>query len=598
MKTSLANQDIQAVCAFATSLAGAARNYALYPGDHAIAARHATRVHTDLLRYLAHNELLRLQVDRGRLLYEGEPVLEGRMHEGNIAYLFARDGLEWLEFHNGIERWEVEGFLKLINDYRVIDGENDENIVTALWEQDYPHIRYKAVDILALDAPAISFSSFRIAPAAGPGTAPSSAQAPHGSRPGNAPGGQAAGAGSEAPGGRSEEPVATPVQDEEPPPVSIAITARGNDLWSLTPAEQEQLEAMVYEEEHHDNSNDVIEVLLILLVVQNNEADFITVLDFLQERFIRSLRTHQFHLALKIVRNLKNVRSTFAAKRQWSIPLLDNFFTAISRPESLRDVSKFFLNPPPDLEKEQLDYLWQVLRQLRPGVLATLAPLTRKLRSGPMAAPMFDLVIFHGLKKPGVLANVVDQIDEATCRELFPVVEEMRIEDATRVLTAMTRHSAPAIRRQALDLLIEWDILILRDVFHLLNDPDEETRNRILALIGRQRDTETEQLLLDYLEQENWTIQSRDHLLACYRALGMCGSHRSLPFLRHILMQRNLNTMFAMGGSVHKEGAARALQALHLRDAANILEEGCHSMMPDTRSACRKAVARQGGMAT
>ncbi len=593
MNTTFVNKEIQAVSAIATSLAGAARNYALYPGDHAIAAKHATKVHADLLSYLALNDRLRLQVDRGRLLYEGEPVLKGEMHEGNIAYLFARDGLEWIEFLHGIERWEVEGFLKLVNDYRVIDDQNDENIVTALWEQDYPHIRYKAVDILALDAPAISFSSFRMAPAPGPARGTGEGTGP---APPEAMDAAGTGAADSTPSAWPDHAAAAaeaPAEDGTAgDPVSIAITARGNDLWNLTPAEQEQLEAMVYEEEHRDNSNDVIEVLLILQVVQNNEADFVTVLDFLQERFIRSLRTLQFHLALKIIRNLKKVRSGFAGKRPWALPLLDNFFTAVSRPESLRDISKFFLKPPPVLEEQQLEYLWQVLRQLRPGVLATLAPLTRDLHSSHLAAPMSELIIFHGRKKPGVLANVVAQLDEAVCQGLFPVVEEMRIEDATRVLTAMTRHPSLAIRRQALDLLVEWDILILSEIFPLLNDPDEEIRNRVIALIGRQRDPEIERLMLDYLEQENWTIQSREHLLACYRALGLCGSHRSLPFLRHILMQRNLNTMFAMGGSVHKEGAARALQALRLQEATGILEEGCHSMMPDTRSACRKAVAR------
>ncbi len=594
MKTSLANQDIQAVSAFATSLAGAARNYALYPGDHAIAAKHASKVHTDLERYLAHNDLLRLHVDKGRLLFEGEVVLEGEMHENNIAYLLARDGMEWIEFQHGIERWEVEGFLKLINDHRVIDSENDENIVTALWEKDYPRIRYKAVDILALDVPSVSFSSFRMTPTADP-TTPASAPGDRSAVATGSAGPAATGPPETRMEGEQEDAAPEPATDEETDeaaPVSIAITARGNDLWNLTPAEQEQLAAMVHEEEHRDNSNDVIEVLLILLVVQDNETDFVTVLDFLQERFIRSLRTQQFHLALKIVRNLKKVRSGFTTKRKWALPLLDNFFSTISRPESLRDVSKFFLKPPPEVGEQQLEYLWQVLRRLQPAVLATLAPLTRELRSGSLASPMFDLITLHGRQKPRVLANVVDQLDEATCQGLFPVVEEMRIEDATRVLTAMTRHPALAIRRQALDLLVEWDILILADVFPLLNDPDEEIRNRVLALIGRQRDPQIERLMLDYLEQENWTIQSRDHLLACYRALGMCGSHRSLPFLRHILMQRNLNTMFAVGGSVHKEGAARALQALRLRDAGEILEEGCHSMMPDTRSACRKAVAR------
>ncbi len=595
MKTSplATDQDIQVVSTFASSLAGAARNYALYPGDHAIAAKHANRVHTDLLRYLAHNERLRLEIDKGRLLYDREPVLKGEMQETNIAYLLARDGMEWIEFHHGIERWEVEGFLKLINDYRVIDDENDENIVTALWEQDYPHIRYKAVDILALDGPVLNISSFRTGPGAGP-PVPGAAADAQAIAPEEDHGPARTESGGEDTVDHVEEANRTgdPAKEGEPAPVSIAITARGNDLWNLTPAEQQQLEAMVHEEEHRDNSNDVIEVLLILLVVQNSETDFITVLDFLQERFIRALRTRQFHLALKIARNLKKIRSGFTTKRKWALPLLDNFFSVISRPESLRDVSKFFLNLPPDTEEQELDYLWEVLRQLQPGVLATLAPLTRKLHASHLAAPMFTLIVFHGRKKPRVLATVVDQLDETTCRNLFPIVEEMRIEDATHVLTAMTRHPSPALRRQSLHLLIEWDILVLSDVFHLLNDPDEEIRNRILAIIGRKRDPETERLMLDYLEQENWTIQSRDHLLACYRALGMCGSHRSLPFLQHILMQRNLNTMFAMGGSVHKEGAARALQALRLRDAGQILEQGCHSMMPDTRSACRKAVAR------
>ena len=569
--------ELKKVIGFTQAFAGAVKNYSLYPPEHVIARKHLLQFSRQLSSFLESFGSLRLDIDKGSLKYGDELVYQGVSEESDIGYLLSRDGIKYLEFLPGIELWELQSLLQIINQYRILDEENDGDIATALWEQDYPHIRYESVDILALEASAINFSSFQVAPPAPETDAESPAE-------------EMAEEGIDADENEDGVDFIPEEAAESAPSIALTITAKGNDLWELSPLERYELDKMVEEAEHLDNTDNVIDILLILLVLQNDEDDFTATLDFLQDRFLYSCTIYRFDAALKVLSNLDRLRKSFASKKPWAIPLFDAFRKTISREESLRAITRLLTETENHVASVQLECLWRLLNQMDPLVLKTLGPLLPRLSLPKMRQALGNVIVHHAQHAPRMLAETVPLFGEELCLRLLPVIRKMPIEDGNRVFRNMLRHKADAVRLRAFGILDQRGVLDALQLGERLHDPVPEIRERVLALLARRRNPAYEKQLLSYLMQEKCTRYGKDYLFSCYQALGQCGSRISLSYLKKNLFGGSLSKRFNKEALHHKQGAAIALRYLHLTEADKILQDGAQDIFPDIRIACKKAL--------
>ena len=566
--------ELKEVFAFALAFAGAVKNYSLYPPEHAIARKHLLHFNRQLSSFLEHFGSLRLDVNKNTLRYSGEIVYQGVDEESDIAYLLGRDGIEYLEFLPGIEIGEIQSLLQIINQHRILDEENDGDIATALWEQDYPHIRYKSVDILALDAPVINFSSFRVAPPPADSDQEDLTVAAEGDS-----------------SGKEDGVDFVPEQEAETAPsIALTITAKGNDLWQLSPLERYELEKMVEEAERLDNTDNVIDILLILIALQNDQEDFRATLDFLEDRFLYACTIYRFDAALKVLSNLDRLRASFAHKKTWALPLFDGFRKTIARQESLRFIGRLLTDPENKVSPQQLEYLWRLLCRMDPRILRTLGPLLPDLPSPKTRQALGNVIVHHAQHAPVVLAETVSSFGEELCLRLLPVIRKMPVADGNQVFRVMLDHASDAVRMRAFGILDQrgaLDPLLLGERLH---DSRPEIRERALALLARRRNPAHEKQLLSYLDKGDVSRYGKEYLLSCYQALGRCGSRISVAFLKKILQGGSLGGRFSREGLHHKQGAALALRALHLPEADKILEDGAQDIFPDIRLACKKAL--------
>ena len=566
--------ELKEVFGFALAFAGAVKNYTLYPPEHAIARKHLLHFNRQLSLFLENFGSLRLDVDKNALKYSGEIVYQGVDEESDIAYLLGRDGIKYLEFLPDIELWELQSLLQIINQHRILDEENDGDITAALWEQDYPHIHYKSVDILALDAPAISFSSFRVAPPAVVSDQEDLTASAEGDFQGEEDGVDFV----------SEQ------EAETAPSIALTITAKGNDLWQLSPLERYELEKMVEEAEHLDNTDNVVDILLILLALQNDREDFTATLDFLEDRFLYACTIYRFDAALKVLSNLDRLRQSFAHKKPWALPLFDRFRKTISRQESLRSIRHLLTDPESHVSPLQLEYLWRLLCQMDPRILQTLGPLLPDLPSPKMRQALGNVIVHHAQHAPAVLAETVSLFGEELCLRLLPVIRKMPVDDGNQVFRVMLDHTSDAVRVRAFGILDQRGALDPTLLGERLHDSMPEIREQILALLSRRRNPAHEKQLLSYLEKGDASRYGKEYLLNCYQALGRCGSRISVAFLKKILQGGSLGGRFSREGLYHKQGAALALRALHLPEADKILKDGAQDIFPDIRLACKKAL--------
>jgi HEAT repeat protein len=243
------------------------------------------------------------------------------------------------------------------------------------------------------------------------------------------------------------------------------------------------------------------------------------------------------------------------------------------------------------VQNNELEALWTLIQLLPSDVLKTLAPLSCKIdiqRFGPAFVAVFE---YYCEIDSRYLAAVAGEIDTKICLQLFPFIQRLRLDQAIPVLSAMAHHSSQLIRRKAFQFLVDWDAVDIHKLFPLIEDPDETIRGTILSLAGKQRNPIIEKMLRKNLQEHAENTGDREHILACYHALGRSGSTDSIPFLKKCLFQGSkLGTLFATGGGAHKEGAARALIDLRIPEAKKIVQEGARNILPDVRAACRKAL--------
>ena len=155
----------------------------------------------------------------------------------------------------------------------------------------------------------------------------------------------------------------------------------------------------------------------------------------------------------------------------------------------------------------------------------------------------------------------------------------------------MIEHPSEKVRIEAFRELVSRDPNFAQKLFSLIDDPSEKIRTGVLAAISKQRSTVLENMLLKYL-RENSAQKDPAHILACYEALGRCGSNNSIPFLSRILLEQGWNRFKGLGKLIHREGAAVALTLLDTWEAKDILLAASKSKFKVIREAFNRAMAR------
>lgn len=579
-------KEAQAAGKVALSLNSAFKFYSLYPEDHSSSRSNLLKFKENLDRFLVGCNSLRLDVVKNTFCYKGVPLLEGAARESNPAYLLNRDGVLWLEFFRGVELSEIKTFFSILNQHKNAREVANGDIVTALWQAHFPHILHEAADIFAMEAIQLDLSGFTVSG--------SQAPSPAGGRQG---GGEAAGPPAAAAALHAPGAVDNRLQISTALPLSQILTSAGISLSGPDPREQAILKSLVEQEEKRNFSEDIIEVLLISLVSQHQEVDFRAILKLLEEEFFVTMTRGDFHLACKLCRNVKNIRRHNRNDRPWLVPLINRFFAVLAKRERLAGLSWMQGKNGLSRHTENIDYLWSVLRLLPSEIIFTLGAMAAQTHSentlinNRIRHEILQIIAEKAGKDPEKFITLLAGSDEDVTLLLFPLIRQTAAVMAADIYLRLTNHPAVSVRRKALGAYLQDGGGGRPErIAHLLNDPSRQVGEKVLAALARNRNKPAEALLLDYLEKNQATQDDQEYILQCYETLGRCGSDRSVPLLRQVLLEKQWTGVFSHVNDAYKQGAAFALKALDIPAAEKILREGAHSLWPDVRLACQRVL--------
>ena len=588
------SEELKAAQKVVAAFVSAYKYYSLYPEGHSFASNYLFRFKSELDEYLTDRKSLRLEIAKNIFFRGNEPVSVGTADEHNPAFLLSRDRILFLEFARNIQLAEITLLLDILKRHRNPLDIADGDIATTLWHHRFDHIHYEAADIFAMEAIQFELSMFKAAP--GPAR-PETGAGGDGSFPGQA-GGGGAGAGSGGrigpgtpPGGyahysRSGDNMAEP-------PSSMLLLATNKGLAELEPDEQRRLEELVREEEGRSYRSDVIDILLITLAVEEKEADFIAILEFLEAEFCDAMLQEEFSLACKIVKNVVNIFEAIKARKPWTHTPVSLFFSDLSREDRYADMPWHKEYTRLAANQEQNDDLLHTLDILPPDIVPVLGRLLFQVpadRFG-LRCRIIDSIASKSNVNPQPLCTLAAKSGEEANLLLLLVADQLQNECAAQVYLEMTRHPAVQVRKAGMDGFFRTCASPgAEQIAHLMTDPDDQLRDRILSYLKQIDAGVREEVLVFFLDRSGATVDDELYILHCYRLLAGCCTGSTIEFLEKILLEGDLLSMFSHLRKAHKTGAAYVLKTVGTKEAMAVLNRGANSMWPDVHQICKLAL--------
>ena len=549
-------QEFRAVEAVITSFMMAAKNYSMYPESHAICQNSLQTVKSRIHAFIENYGDLRFEVEKDRLLYKRETVQQDDPKTGTLAFPLFRDGIQWLEFRQGLELWEISGFFNIFNDYKSLKEEAEGDLVTALWEMDFPHLLYEATDVLWKAETLTDFSSFNVMDR-------------------------------DAPDAAVQEQADDDGAEGSDAGIGMALSTMDSTIWQLTPEESQMLSQMVAREERQSGTPDVLDVLEIILHTQIHPEDYSIILEFITQEFKNALAQGKFQMALDFLESLQQTYHAGKMEKPWTRPLLGEFFTTISGTQVIGGLKQVL----PGFDAQDADRI-KVFRRLflrfPPAAIPALAPLLLEELSKPVERQLMEIIGSLALKDIHPLEQLLDRPEVALVRKLVFILGHIKGEKSEQILLRMTHHESDRVRLEALKALTRRDGNLTEKLFPLIEDPVLPIRRLMWNYIKDHQDPETGNLIRNYLDHKKIRREDHEQILNCYKTLAHCDSRGFVPFLRESLISRGLD--FSFDRCMRRRGAALALLELETEEAQEVLKRASKSLFPNVRSAYRNAL--------
>ena len=523
------------------------KNYSLYPEDHSICVNALEQFQRQIEKFLQTYGNLRWEVKKDGLLFQDEVIHSDELEEGTLSFTLFRDGIRWVEFRDGIDSGEIKEFLSILNTYKMLPEEPEGDLVTALWEAEFPHIKYDVTDISWAAESEMNFT----------------------------------------PSHDTEGKIDASFLEEEGLDILTDVTV-GKEMLKLTPEEEGKILEWVRIEEKRDPTSDYLDALFDSLLEDRERENFEIVLDTLEEELKEFFSRKDFDLTLKVLQSLQYILERSSADPPWIVEVIEDFFLTASSPHSLLPLQSAWTDATPNEEEKIRD----ILLLLRPEAIHTLGSILLQTPSLRMQQILIDVMTKMASEDIHPLESLLASTsEEALMQKIVHVLENLEGKRPLQLLKKMTRHHSAKVRHEASKGLLKRDSEGIKELFPLIDEENESLHSLILDHLGASKNSLAEDLLLDYLEKEKYKRTDDDHILVCFRTLGQCGSARSVPFLRRVLFRHGWMPLFWK--AAHRRGAAIALREVGINEALQVLEDASHSLCPGVRRTARRAMQKQ-----
>ncbi len=519
------------------------KHFSLYPEEHTICMNALDNLQRMTGMYLGRHGNLRFEIEKDRILSLGEVLISEPLQEGTLSFTLFRDGIRWLEFSEGIDTAELKTIISIINRYSILTDKSDSDIVTAFWESRLAHMKYEVADFSWAD---------------------------------------------------SQDTVVDPASDSENSGYRLLHNHMSHEWVSRAgiPIDQTALEltsdeiltvqSMIRHEEE-SSPTAYLDALFDSLLQYREQENFKLVITVAEEEYRSSISRKDMAGVLNILKGLQHVLGVCKADGiPKAVQDLEEFFFSLSRPQLL----SLFKDVWHEIHPGTYEDVRRIFAFLRPEAIPVLCDLLQLSQSPQKQQLVLDAVIPLASQDMRSLEALLKKADEKLVHRLVQVFVAMKGDQPFKVLMSLMHHPTERVREEALKGIFQSDSSHIQDIFTLIDDKDKSVRRLVLKHMGQSRNQAAEKLLLNYLEHKMTKNTDSEHVIACFTALGQCGSIRSIPFLRRTMFEKVW--LPTSSDATQKKGAIIALDKIGTKEARQVLDDAKRSLYPAVRQAMRK----------
>jgi hypothetical protein len=484
----------------------------------------------------------KLDVEPFVLRYKGAAIYENPDPKESLAFRVHSDGIRVVSFARGIEQRELKVFLGIVAFEQ--PGQQDDDIVTQLWERNLPHITY----LLEEDFVEVDW--------------------------------------------QEDEPEIPSQQDaisalfaavvHNPPPLPRPIPKQ---FLAVTRDEAAWLRKLRQSELSRSYLNDVFQILFSILAGTREIALFGDFIDIAGRLTVNMFMVGEVGHALQLVRFLDQLMKRGGLTEEQRSRVAGALGAILN--ESTVHVLQEAIDTGETVSHEELR---ELLLTLGLRSLAAICELLGRVEKLKMRKVIIEVLVELGKDRPEVFAPFLNDIRWYLVRNVVLVLSLLGTPTALKMIVGLIAHKEQRIRKEVLGFLERSpDPKAKPYIVRYLRDESSLLRIKALQILAREKPHFALKPVLALVSADDFKGKDLEEKKTIYEALGEIGDEKMLPLFRDLLLKKRW-----FKRSIQKEDAICAVAGL-LRigtpAAVELLEEARGQRNPETRAVIEEAIA-------
>lgn len=507
------------------TLIKAKKNIRMYPENNPVYIKTLEDSFARFKHYLDYREDFKLQIKQNTIAHEGEELYYNADKEDNLALFFFKDGLRELTFKKGLDRDELEEFLKIIA--REFDREEiDDDVVTLLWEKDFQNIQYVVDEAFLVDIDEEDYET------------------------------------------KAEQQLTEQATDVNDLMRAYADGYHGDERTeiSIAPLSDEDLR-MLQSDLEKDSSGKIEKLVLILyelVYLSEKQADFDETFRFIREALQFCIRNGDIGMINKVMRRASDVMEEPSLKESGK-----NYFRILSQYLGQQEMIGYLAEILDSTIEIEANMYEEFIGYLDRNAVQPLIHYLGEMKTVSARKHIIDGLIVLGRKDIQLIAKGLEDERWYLVRNIIHILRKIGDKRATEYLLRTVRHNDIRVRKEGIKALGELGGHdVIQTLRECLEDEDGEVRITAAKAFGSIGTEVAKKIVLDKISNKNFKDKEFDEKKAFYEVLSRWKDQAVFDFL---IMNLKKRTFF--GKAKNEEIRACAAFSLGLLGRKEALPE-------------------------
>ena len=543
----------------------------IYPPENPTVESLINTFNEKIQKFLDEEEELKLIIDEFSITFKKETVFQDGQKKASLPFLFFKDGIRELAFYKGLDKEELQDFLKVIKDNADLPPD-DSDIVNSLWIKDFPHIRYFAVDEF-LDSEIggegeggeeVRFNIDKEELTKGKIKLASNDRKELRKR-------------SVALGLNSTDIKG----EEEDDKVTLEDISLPFQMSSGNGGESPVIESMLVEHRATPPMTEMVTLLFEILYMEDRIDAFSSILNILDQFYKEAVYKSLFALASLILNRLQELSDLFSGQFEEKKELIEKTLQNIKSESSLAYLKKLYING----QIADFDSFFRYLKLLGPSTIHLMADIWEETENPIIRLKASNFLYELGKKDIASLFNITKDHRIKLIKEVLGILGKIGDTKALPFLKKFVGHENKEVRLSVIHALETiHDERTNAYLIEFLSDRNGEVRTRAALGLKRCEDQTTISRLIQIAEKRDFKERLKKEKRVLLEYLAETQSQEVSTLLRSILKKSSI--LYKTKQNETRLCAVPALEKMAIPEARRILEEGAKSRNKTIRKAC------------